>query len=93
LTVDSPANPLTATAQLSTGSAHACAARYLLQVSSNDQRTECHLLPRLDIAALLGLTVETVSRVFAEFKRNGWLAEDALCFKIDSVQLKRIAAD
>lgn len=79
--------------QLSTGSAQARAARYLLQVCSDDHRTACHHLPRQDIAALLGLTVETVSRVFAEFKRSGWLVENSRYFKIDPVQLKRIAAD
>lgn len=79
--------------QLSTGSAQARAARFLLQVSSDPKRTECHHLPREDIAALLGLTVETVSRVFAEFKRSGWLAEQAHCSTIDPVQMERIAAD
>ena len=79
--------------QLSTGSSQARVARYLLQASTDQQRTECHQLPRQDIAALLGLTVETVSRVFTEFKRNGWLSEDSVCFKIEPVPLERIAAD
>jgi CRP/FNR family transcriptional regulator len=79
--------------QLSTGSAQARAARYFLQVCSDDPRTKCHDLSRSDIAALLGLTVETVSRVFAEFKRSGWLVENPRYFTIDAVQLERIAAD
>jgi len=79
--------------QLSTGSSQARVARYLLQASTDQQRTECHQLPRQDIAALLGLTVETVSRVVTEFKRNGWLSEDSVCFKIEPVALERIAAD
>ena len=78
--------------ELSTGSAHARVARFLLQAACNDQRTECHYLSREDTAAFLGLTVETVSRVFAEFKRKGWLTENARCYQIDPVELKRVAA-
>jgi CRP-like cAMP-binding protein len=57
------------------------------------QRTECHRLSREDTAALLGLTVETVSRVFAEFKRQGWLVEGPDCPRIKPVELERVAAD
>lgn len=78
--------------ELSTGSAHARAARFLLQAACNEQRTECHYLSREDTAAFLGLTVETVSRVFAEFKRNGWLSENARCYQIDPAAIGRVAA-
>jgi CRP-like cAMP-binding protein len=78
--------------ELSTGTAHARAARFLLRAACDDGRTECHHLSREDIAALLGLTVETVSRVFAEFKRSGWLREDARRFQIDPAELGRIAS-
>lgn len=77
--------------ELSTGTAHARAARFLLQAACNEQRTECHQLSREDLGALLGLTVETVSRVLAEFKRSGWLMEDGRRFQIDPVALGRIA--
>jgi CRP/FNR family transcriptional regulator, anaerobic regulatory protein len=79
--------------QLSTGSAHARVARFLLQVAIDPNRTECHQMTRDDIAALLGLTVETVSRVFAEFKRNGWLVEGPDCPQIDPTELEKIAVD
>jgi len=79
--------------QLSTGSAQARVARYLLQTSCDKQRTKCHHLPRQDVAALLGLTVETVSRVFTEFKRKGWLKEDSVCVNIEPAPMERIAAD
>lgn len=79
--------------QLSTGSSHARVARFLLQFAIDPQRTECHHLSRDDIAALLGLTVETVSRVFAEFKRNGWLVEGQHCPRMDPVALEKVAAD
>ncbi len=76
---------------LSTGTAQARAARFLLQAACDDGRTECHHLSREDIAALLGLTVETVSRVFAEFKRSGWLKEEAHRIRIDPAEISRIA--
>lgn len=79
--------------QLSTGSAHARVARFLLQMAIDPQGTECHHLMREDVAALLGLTVETTSRVFAEFKRNGWLVEGPDCPRIDPPALQKVAAD
>jgi len=79
--------------QLSTGSSHARVARFLLQVAIDPHRTECHQMTRDDIAALLGLTVETVSRVFAEFKRSGWLLEGQDCPRIDPTALEKVAAD
>jgi len=78
--------------ELSTGSAQARAARFLLQVACDDKLAECHHLSREDIASLLGLTVETVSRMLAEFKRSGWLKENAHRFQVDAVELGRIAA-
>ncbi len=79
--------------QLSTGGAQARAARFLLQVFNDKQPTPCHRLSREDIAALLGITVETVSRLFADFKRKGWLTEGAGNIQIDPVQMARLAAD
>lgn len=78
--------------QLSTGSAQARVARFILQVAIDPQRTECHSLSREDIAALLGLTVETVSRIFADLKRQGWLVEGADCPRINAAELERLAA-
>lgn len=77
--------------QLSTGSAQARAARFLLQVVVDPQRDECYNLSREDTAALLGLTVETVSRVFAEFKRKGWLVEGGDCPRISVTDLEQLA--
>jgi CRP-like cAMP-binding protein len=62
-------------------------------LACDDRYAECHHLSREDIAALLGLTVETVSRVMAEFKRNGWLTETGRRFQVHAAELERIAAD
>lgn len=79
--------------QLSTGTVQARVARFLLQSASDVKNRDYRLLPREDLAALLGVTLETVSRVFAEFKRNGWVDEKAPDFGIDVEQLERVAAD
>ncbi len=77
--------------QFSTGSAQIRVARFLLAAACDDPRDECEHLMREDIASLLGLTVETVSRVFAEFKRQGLLRENGDCFLIDRPSLQEIA--
>ncbi len=79
--------------QLSTGSAHARVARFLLLMAIDPRGTECHHLMREDIAALLGLTVETTSRVFSEFKRKDWLVEGPDCPRIDRTALELVASD
>lgn len=79
--------------QLSTGSARARMARLLLRLVEQGDR--CNLFSREDMGAMLGVTTETASRIIAEFKRSGFIAdrggEDNL--NCDVPALQRIAAD
>lgn len=77
--------------ELSTGPAHARVARFLLMLACDEGATHCDYLSREDTASLLGLTIETVSRVFAEFKRKGVLNESGGCFRIDRMAMRQIA--
>jgi CRP/FNR family transcriptional regulator, anaerobic regulatory protein len=62
---------------LSTGTAHERVARLLLYLQERVGIGPCPEITREDMAALLGITMETTSRVIAEFKRDGHLREDA----------------
>jgi CRP/FNR family transcriptional regulator len=73
--------------QFSTGTAQARVARFLLVANEKDLPAMCLQLTREEIASMLGLTVETVSRTFAEFKRKGFLQEYTRSFAIDSEAL------
>lgn len=57
---------------LHTGTARQRVSRFLLALS--DAQGRVSILPkRADMASVLGLTTETVSRVVADFRREGWL--------------------
>lgn len=60
---------------LSTGTAQGRVARCLLQTLSDANDDECQAICREDMAALTSVTVETVSRIVADFKRQGLLKE------------------
>lgn len=60
---------------LNTGPARARVVRLLLWLAERNASETCSLFGREDIGALLGLTTETVSRVMAELKRQGFLTE------------------
>lgn len=60
---------------LSTGGAKARVARLLLLLMDEGAATECELLGREDMGAMLGVTTETASRIVAEFRREGILTE------------------
>ncbi|WP_299441294.1 Crp/Fnr family transcriptional regulator [uncultured Rhodospira sp.] len=60
---------------LSTGGAKARVARLLLLLMDDGATRECALFGREDMGAMLGVTTETASRVVAEFRREGILAE------------------
>jgi CRP-like cAMP-binding protein len=78
--------------QLSTGSARARMARLLLRLVEKGDR--CNLFSREDMGAMLGVTTETASRIIAEFKRGGVIAEgESDSLRCDVVQLNTIAAD
>lgn len=77
---------------LSTGSARARVARLLLYLCSEDRDPVCDLLARNDMAALLGITVETASRVIAEFRRRHVITVIAgNRYRIDRNALREIA--
>jgi CRP-like cAMP-binding protein len=66
-------------AELTAGSAPARVrvARLLLRLKTKPGSTEVFRLASSDIAAILGITVETASRVIAAFKRSGVLTPPA----------------
>lgn len=78
---------------LSTGTAQARMARLLLGLARGKQTDERDWLMREDIAALLGLTLETVSRTVSEFKRQGLIVEHERYFEIDRDALERVASN
>jgi CRP/FNR family transcriptional regulator len=52
------------------------------------------VLSRLEIAQLLGLTIETVSRLFAQWKRDGLVQEKRQTIQImDRKQMVLVAGD
>lgn len=79
--------------ELSTGSARQRLARLLLRLSDADGRGLCRLFGRRDMAAMLGLTMETVSRLVAEFRRDGLLVEEAGKFHCPVAELRSMAED
>ena len=78
---------------LSTGSSRARVASFLLQARYDVSGGECEYLSREELAGLLGLTIETVSRTLAEFKRSGVLREEHRAFYFERSQLSRIAQE
>jgi CRP-like cAMP-binding protein len=77
--------------------AHVRMARILLRLREGDDE-HIHRLTNVDIASILGVTKETVSRVISEFRRQGILMRDgescvAGCIRADIPALKIIAAD
>ncbi|MCH9808002.1 MAG: Crp/Fnr family transcriptional regulator [Alphaproteobacteria bacterium] len=58
-----------------TGPARARVGRLLIWLAERNAADRCELFGREDLGALLGLTTETVSRVMAEFKRQGHIVE------------------
>lgn len=76
---------------LSTGSARQRVARLLLHMSQSDG--VCQAPPRDNMASLLGLTPETVSRTTAAFKREGMLTEECGVFTCDAQRLTEVSQD
>ena len=65
--------------------------RCLLHTLSEPGSRSCSAMGREDIAALTSVTVETVSRIVAEFKRQGTLVEQRGQFSFDREALLRHA--
>jgi CRP/FNR family transcriptional regulator, anaerobic regulatory protein len=76
---------------LSTGSARQRIARLLLMIGGGDE-VRCELMSREDMGSILGLTMETVSRIVAEFKRKNIISrnEDG-CYDCKLDELDEIA--
>ncbi len=60
---------------LATGPAHARVARLLIRLANASPTVDCYLPHREDLGAMVGVTMETASRIIAEFKREGLLRE------------------
>jgi CRP-like cAMP-binding protein len=80
--------------ELSTGSAEARVARLLLYLSEREDERACTLPMREEIGALLGVTMETASRIVADLRRRGLVqpTEDVRRIVLDAAALRRIAA-
>jgi CRP/FNR family transcriptional regulator len=79
---------------LSTGSARQRVARLLLHMSQSARHHGvCQAPPRDNMASLLGLTSETVSRTTAAFKREGMVTEECGVFTCDAQRLTEVSQD
>lgn len=57
--------------ELSTGTAEVRFARLLLYLGGPAKDGNCMVISREDMGAMLGITIETASRIMADFKRRG----------------------
>ncbi|MBL8470376.1 MAG: Crp/Fnr family transcriptional regulator [Rhodocyclaceae bacterium] len=78
-------------AQFCTGNAQSRIARLLLHLAPEDRTDGRRWIMREDMAALLGVTLETVSRTISDMKRQGMLEECGHAFKFRRGDLERIA--
>jgi len=77
--------------ELSTGTARQRVAHLILRLVVAEDEPICQLFSRDDIGAMLGITMETASRVIAEFKRQGYLQElEFSRYRCDLAALKAI---
>ncbi|KPK53960.1 MAG: hypothetical protein AMS22_06675, partial [Thiotrichales bacterium SG8_50] len=83
--------------ELSTGSAAARLARLLIKLTDvgGADGEGCMVPPREDIGEIIGTSTETASRIIAEFKRRGLVAEahHNQCLHCDRTGLEKIALD
>lgn len=78
---------------LSTGTARSRMARLLLYLMDDTGDPTCRLLGREDMAAILGVTMETASRLVAEFRRDRVIVRQAgRRFTCDTERLGEIAS-
>jgi len=78
-------------AELCTGSSRLRLARLLLHLTRGHVTHTCPTMGREDMASLLDLTPETVSRTMAAFKRSGLVAERSGVMVCDIPGLQRIS--
>lgn len=84
-------------AELATGKAKARMARLIVDFLASKNTNGaclCHAPSREDMAAVLGLTTETASRIIASLKRQGLIgSESGQCFPCKLGELKTLAED
>lgn len=80
--------------ELCSGAAHARIARLLLHLREGRGDDACFLPMREEIGSLLGVTMETASRIVAEFRRDGLIRplDDGQRVSLDIPRLEAIAA-
>jgi CRP-like cAMP-binding protein len=80
--------------ELSTGNAHSRVARLMLYLAELEQGRDCFIPMREDIGALLGITMETASRIVSEFRHRGLIrgSKDAQRILFDVAEMQRVAA-
>jgi CRP-like cAMP-binding protein len=76
-------------AELTVGSSKKRVANLLLYLDAQNTNESFYLPAREDLGALLAITTETVSRVIAEFKRQGLLQTQQHNAQIDKLKLKQ----
>lgn len=80
--------------ELSTGVAEMRFARLLLFLGESVTDRNCMAISREDMAAMLGITIETASRIMTDFKRRGLVKEiSGTRCQCDFEQLRRIAQE
>lgn len=78
---------------LSTGTARARTARLFLYLKGDSCNSVCQLFGREDVAAILGITSETASRLIAELKREKIIVSlSGNRFQCDFAKLQEIAS-
>ncbi len=79
---------------LSTGTARQRIARLVVEMADKHSSGLCCLFSREDMGAMLGVTTETVSRIIAEFKRDGLLIKKTSnCYQLNIAELNVISGD
>lgn len=80
--------------QLSTGDARSRMARLLIYLSEINDNGEFHAPSREDMGAMIAVAMETASRLFAEFKREGLVSKTVSgTLQINHDQLELISND
>ena len=65
----------------------------LLEELAPDRNDDIHLLPRQDMAAVVGMTPETASRIIADFRRQGLIRKVATnTYRLDTPALQTLCA-
>ena len=77
-------------AELTVGSSKKRVAHLLLYLDAKNANESFYLPAREDLGALLAITTETVSRVIAEFKRQGLLQTKQHIAQIDKAKLEQL---